>query len=51
MAKIWTEELSKHNNIDNAMILINSTIQDVTEFAARHLGGADLIDEHIGGDA
>ena len=51
MAKLSVEELSKHDTVDDAWIVINGTVWDVTEFAPRHPGGAEIINEYLGGDA
>lgn len=51
MAKVSVEELSKHNTVDDAWIVINGTVWDVTEFAPQHPGGAEIITEYLGGDA
>jgi L-lactate dehydrogenase (cytochrome) len=51
MGKISVEELAKHNTVDDAWIVINGTVWDVTEFAPRHPGGAEIINEYLGGDS
>ena len=50
-AKVSVSELSKHNSESDAWIVINGTVWDVTEFAPRHPGGAEIISEYLGGDA
>jgi L-lactate dehydrogenase (cytochrome) len=49
--KISVEELSKHNSSNDAWIVINGNIWDVTEFAPQHPGGAEIINEYLGQDA
>lgn len=49
--KISTEELGKHDTPDDAWIVINGTVWDVTEFAPKHPGGSEIIHEYIGQDA
>lgn len=51
MIKVSVEEVSKHNSADDAWIVINGTVWDVTEFAPKHPGGREIIDEYLGGDA
>ena len=51
MSKVSVEELGKHNTVDDAWIVINGNVWDVTEFAPRHPGGAEIITEYLGGDA
>lgn len=48
MAKKSTLELSKHNQPQDAWILIEKTIWDVTDFADKHPGGAEIIYQYIG---
>ena len=48
MAKITTSELSQHNKPQDAWILIEKTVWDVTEFAEQHPGGAEIIYQYIG---
>ena len=49
--RVPTTELSKHDNPDDAWILINGVVWDVTEFAPNHPGGYDIINEYLGRDA
>lgn len=51
MSKVSVEEIAKHNTVDDAWIVINGTVWDVTEFAPTHPGGAEIINEYLGGDA
>lgn len=51
MSKISVDELAKHNSVDDAWIVINGTVWDVTDFAPKHPGGAEIINEYLGGDA
>lgn len=50
-SKISVQELGKHNEPDDAWIVINGAIWDITEFAPKHPGGAEIIHEYIGQDA
>jgi L-lactate dehydrogenase (cytochrome) len=50
-AKISIQELGNHNTPDDAWIVINGTIWDVTEFAPKHPGGSEIIHQYIGQDA
>lgn len=49
--KISTGEISQHDSPDNAWIVINGDVWDVTEFAPTHPGGADIINQYLGLDA
>jgi L-lactate dehydrogenase (cytochrome) len=49
--RISTTELSKHDKPSDAWILINGTVWDVTEFAPRHPGGAEIVIQYLGRDA
>jgi L-lactate dehydrogenase (cytochrome) len=51
MAKVSVDELSKHNTVDDAWLVINGQVWDVTAFAPTHPGGAEIINEYLGGDA
>jgi len=51
MSKISTQELSKHCTPTDAWISINNTIWDVTEFAPKHPGGSEIINQYLGQDA
>jgi L-lactate dehydrogenase (cytochrome) len=46
-----TKEIAKHNNPDDAWIVINDEVWDVTAFAPQHPGGAGLILKYAGRDA
>ena len=48
MSKITTSELSQHNSPRDAWILIDETVWDVTDFADKHPGGAEIIYQYIG---
>jgi len=49
--KISIQELSKHSSPDDGWIVINGNIWDVTEFAPKHPGGPEIINEYLGQDA
>ena len=51
VSKISTTELSKHDQPNDAWVAINGTIWDVTEFARKHPGGAEIILQYLGRDA
>jgi L-lactate dehydrogenase (cytochrome) len=51
MPKISTAELAKHASPTDAWISINGTIWDVTEFAPKHPGGAEIVNQYLGQDA
>lgn len=49
--KVNLEELSSHNNAEDAWMAINGIVWNVTGFADIHPGGAGIIQEHFGRDA
>ncbi len=49
--KVSTTEISKHDKPSDAWILINGTVWDVTEFAPKHPGGAEIVLQYLGRDA
>eukprot|EP00933_Yihiella_yeosuensis_P044702 TRINITY_DN39969_c0_g1_i1.p1 TRINITY_DN39969_c0_g1~~TRINITY_DN39969_c0_g1_i1.p1 ORF type:complete len:516 (-),score=143.09 TRINITY_DN39969_c0_g1_i1:286-1833(-) len=51
MATITKEEFAKHNKPDDAWLLIDGDVYDVTKFAGMHPGGAGLLLEYAGKDA
>lgn len=51
VTKISVQELEKHSSPSDAWIVINGNIWDVTEFAPKHPGGAEIINEYLGQDA
>ncbi|KAF5538891.1 L-lactate dehydrogenase (cytochrome) [Fusarium phyllophilum] len=44
-------EVSRHTNTNDAWLIINGDVWDVTGFAATHPGGEDVVEEHYGKDA
>lgn len=48
--KIPAAEISKHCYPENAWIVVNGVVWDVSGFASKHPGGSDVIEKHIGGD-
>lgn len=48
---VTMEELAKHNKPDDAWVLIDGVVYDVTKFAALHPGGKDLLLKYAGTDA
>ena len=51
LRKISVEELSKHDGPEDAWIVINGRVYDVTEFALEHPGGAEIIHQYLGQDS
>ena len=45
------EEVAQHNKKDDAWIVIDGIVYDVTKFSAFHPGGTNIILEHKGTDA
>jgi len=48
--KVSAVEVDQHKSDDNAWIVLNGVIWDVSGFAAKHPGGAEVIQEHYGLD-
>ena len=48
---ISVRELGEHGKLDDAWVVINGTIWDVTEFAPQHPGGVEIFMEYLGQDA
>ncbi|KAH6695887.1 L-lactate dehydrogenase [Leptodontidium sp. MPI-SDFR-AT-0119] len=44
-------EVGQHKSEDDSWMVINGTVWDITGFAPRHPGGADIIREYFGRDA
>eukprot|EP00928_Gymnodinium_smaydae_P028758 TRINITY_DN2184_c1_g1_i6.p1 TRINITY_DN2184_c1_g1~~TRINITY_DN2184_c1_g1_i6.p1 ORF type:complete len:441 (-),score=108.29 TRINITY_DN2184_c1_g1_i6:1502-2740(-) len=51
MATITLQEVEKHSRPDDAWIIIDGDVYDVTKFAKMHPGGAQLLLEYAGKDA
>ena len=51
LRKISITELSQHSSPSDAWVSINGVIYDVTEFAPKHPGGAQIIHQYIGQDS
>lgn len=50
-ATIALEEVAKHNKPDDAWVVVDGDVYDVTKFAAVHPGGKQLLLEYAGKDA
>ncbi|KAH7317591.1 L-lactate dehydrogenase [Rhexocercosporidium sp. MPI-PUGE-AT-0058] len=48
--KISAAEVDKHKTDDNAWIVLNGVVWDISGFASKHPGGAEIIQEHYGLD-
>lgn len=44
------EEVAKHNTEQDAWVIINGKVYDLSNFAQKHPGGAQVILEHLGTD-
>eukprot|EP00435_Cladocopium_sp_Y103_P009540 s3661_g2.t1 len=51
MASITQEEVAKHNKADDAWIIVDGDVYDVTKFAGVHPGGTQILLEYAGKDA
>lgn len=50
MKAYTTEEVAKHNTEQDAWVIIDGKIYDLSHFAQKHPGGAEVILEHLGTD-
>ncbi|CAK9043024.1 Acyl-lipid (8-3)-desaturase B (Delta(5) fatty acid desaturase B) (Delta-5 fatty acid desaturase B), partial [Durusdinium trenchii] len=51
MASITREEVAKHNKAEDAWIIVDGDVYDVTKFAGVHPGGTQILLEYAGKDA
>lgn len=49
--RLNVSEISQHSHPEDAWIVINVTLWDVTEFAPIHPGATEMIHEYLGQDA
>ena len=45
------DDVKLHNKLDDAWIVVDGVVYDITKFAKLHPGGTDIILEHKGTDA
>ena len=51
MAKVIScEEVSKHNSLQDAWVVVDGRVCDVTGFVHAHPGGLDVLEGHLGKD-
>ena len=51
-ATLYTyEEVAKHNKVEDAWLVIDGKVYDITDFLDEHPGGEEIIFETAGGDA
>lgn len=48
--KLLLSDVANHNTNGDGWIVINGVVWDVTDFAAKHPGGQEVIEEHLGKD-
>ena len=48
--ELYSEEVAKHNNIDDAWVIVDGAVYDVTSFLEDHPGGLSITEEHLGTD-
>ena len=47
---LGTAEVSTHNNVDDAWVIVDGAVYDVTFFLKSHPGGVSVTEEHLGQD-
>lgn len=51
MAEVFCkEEISRHNSPNDAWVVLNGRVCDVTGFVRSHPGGLNVLEEHLGTD-
>ena len=48
--KLHREEVAKHNSTDDAWVIVDGAVYDVTSFLESHPGGVSITEEHLGTD-
>ena len=48
--KLYHAEVAKHNSIDDAWVIVDGAVYDVTSFLESHPGGLSITEEHLGTD-
>ena len=48
--RLRTAEVSTHNNIDDAWVIVDGVVYEVTSFLKSHPGGVSVTEEHLGQD-
>ena len=48
--RLRTAEVSTHKSIDDAWVIVDGAVYDVTSFLKSHPGGVSVTEEHLGQD-
>ena len=48
--KLHRAEIAKHNSVDDAWVIVDGVVYDVTSFLESHPGGLTVTEEHLGTD-
>ena len=48
--KLHREEIAQHNSVDDAWVIVDGAVYDVTSFLASHPGGLSITEEYLGTD-
>lgn len=48
--KLHRAEVAKHNSADDAWVIVDGAVYDVTSFLESHPGGLSVTEEHLGTD-
>ena len=48
--KLRRAEIAKHSSVDDAWVIVDGVVYDVTSFLESHPGGLSVTEEHLGTD-
>ena len=49
-AELCRSEIAKHRNVDDAWVIVDGAVYDVTSFLESHPGGLTVTEKHLGTD-
>lgn len=48
--QLYTAEVSTHSSVEDAWVIVDGSVYDVTSFLESHPGGLSVTEEHLGQD-